>query len=99
VFADAVNAVWMWKKLVLRGSTRNDKGGEELAYFKGGFGRLAEELVSAIRRNGGEVNFGQPVRGIEASGKQITALITDQGAIQADKYLFTPAFPIIANIF
>lgn len=98
VFAEAVNAVWMWKKLVLRGSTRNDKGGEELAYFKGGFGRLAEELVAAIRKNGGEVSFGRRVTGIEASGKQISALITDQGAIKGDKYLFTPAFPIIADI-
>lgn len=50
VFSEIVNAVWMWKKLVLRGSTRNDKGGEELAYFKGGFGRLAEALVETIRR-------------------------------------------------
>lgn len=98
VFAETVNAVWMWKKLVLRGSTRNDKGGEELAYFKGGFGRLAEELVSVIRKNGGEVSFGRRVTGIETSGKQISALMTDQGAIQGDKYLFTPAFPIIADI-
>lgn len=51
---------------MLRGSTRNDKGGEELAYFKGGFGRLAEKLVEAIRSNGGEVSLGQRVRGLEA---------------------------------
>lgn len=98
VFSEAVNAVWMWKKLVLRGSTRNDKGGEELAYFKGGFGRLAEELVAAIRKNGGEVCFGRRVTSIEAHGKQISALITEQGDIKGDKYLFTPAFPIIADI-
>jgi protoporphyrinogen oxidase len=29
IFAEAVNAVWMWKKLVLRGGTRNDRGDEE----------------------------------------------------------------------
>lgn len=98
VFAEAVNAVWMWKKLVLRGSTRNDKGGEELAYFKGGFGRLAEELVAAIKKNGGEVSFRRRVTGVEASGTQISALITDQGPIHGSKYLFTPAFPIIADI-
>lgn len=98
VFAEAVNAVWMWKKLVLRGSTRNDKGGEELAYFKGGFGRLAEELVAAIKKNGGEVSFGRRVTGVETSGRQIHVLLTDKGTIQGDKYLFTPAFPIIADI-
>lgn len=98
VFAEAVNAVWMWKKLVLRGSTRNDKGGEELAYFKGGFGRLAAELVVAIKKHGGEVRFGQRVTGVEASGSRIHALLTDQAAVHAEQYLFTPAFPIVADI-
>lgn len=98
VFAEVVNAVWMWKKLVLRGSTRNDKGEEELAYFKGGFGRLAEKLVEAIRHNGGEVSLGRRVTGIETSGNLVTKCYTDQGVIEGDKYLFTPAFPIIADI-
>jgi protoporphyrinogen oxidase len=99
VFAEAVNAVWMWKKLVLRGSTRNDRGGEELAYFKGGFGRLAEKLVEAIRANGGEVTFGQKVRGVTTEGSRVTALVTDSGEVTADRFLMTPAFPIIADIF
>ena len=98
VYAEAVNAVWMWKKLVLRGSTRNDKGGEELAYFKGGFGRLAEKLVEAIRNNGGEVSFGCRVTGVNTRGDEITSVQTNQGIIEADKYLFTPSFPIIADI-
>jgi len=98
LFAETVNAVWMWKKLVLRGGTRNDKGGEVLAYFKGGFGRLAEELVSAIKKNGGEVSFACRATGIETSGEQIDRLLTDKGPLQGDKYLFTPAFPIIADI-
>lgn len=99
IYADAVNAVWMWKKLVLRGSTRNDKGGEELAYFKGGFGRLAESLSAAITRLGGEVKFGTPVTGVVASGTKLTALQTEQGPIAGQRFLFTPAFPIIADIF
>ncbi|ATH11204.1 amine oxidase [Delftia acidovorans] len=98
IFAEAVNAVWMWKKLVLRGSTRNDKGGEELAYFKGGFGRLAEKLVEAIRENGSEVSLGRKVLGVEAQGKTISAIVTDHGTIEGHDYLFTPSFPIIADI-
>lgn len=99
LYAEAVNAVWMWKKLVLRGSTRNDKGGEELAYFKGGFGRLAEAMVAAIEKSGGEVTLGMRVTGIMADGNQVKALRTDQGEIVGHQFLFTPAFPIIANIF
>lgn len=99
VYAEAVNAVWMWKKLVLRGSTRNDKGGEELAYFKGGFGRLAEALVSAIRDNGGEVSFNTKVQGVLTTDKNLTAVATDQGDVEGQKFLFTPSFPLIADMF
>lgn len=98
IYAEAVNAVWMWKKLVLRGSTRNDKGGEELAYFKGGFGRLAEAMVKAIRDAGGEVTLGEKVAGVVADGNRISALKTATGEVAARQFLFTPAFPIIADI-
>lgn len=99
VYAEAVNAVWMWKKLVLRGSTRNDKGGEELAYFKGGFGRLAEALVTAVRSAGGEVRYGARVSGMSTDGDEITSLTTSHGVVDGARYLFTPAFPIIADMF
>jgi len=99
VFAEAVNAVWMWKKLVLRGGTRNDKGGEELAYFKGGFGRLAEALAEGVCKHGGEVRYGARVTGIETAGRNITALNTTHGAVEGSKFLFTPALPIIADMF
>jgi protoporphyrinogen oxidase len=99
ILAEQVNAVWMWKKLVLRGSTRNQKGGEELAYFRGGFGRLAEALVTAIESRGGEVSYGERVISAKFSKDMITSLITDKSEICAAQFLFTPAFPIIANIF
>ena len=99
IYAEAVNAVWMWKKLVLRGSTRNDKGGEELAYFKGGFGRLAEAMVTAIESAGGEVNLGVKVTGVRSDSNKLLALETNSGEVTGRQFLFTPAFPIIANIF
>lgn len=99
IYAEAVNAVWMWKKLVLRGGTRNEKGGEELAYFKGGFGRLAAAMVSAIERCGGKVSTDTRVTGVRAENNHVTALKTERGEITAKQFLFTPAFPIIADIF
>jgi protoporphyrinogen oxidase len=99
LYAEAVNAVWMWKKLVLRGGTRNDKGGEELAYFKGGFGRLAAAMVAAIEAADGEVSLGEAVIGVQVDGRRLLALHTSRGEITARQFLFTPAFPIIANIF
>jgi len=99
IYAEAVNAVWMWKKLVLRGSTRNEKGGEELAYFKGGFGRLAEAMITAIESAGGEVSLGVNVIGVRSDENKITSLQTSIGEVTGRQFLFTPAFPIIAKIF
>src|SRR3569832_1972826 len=79
VHAEAVNAGWMWKILVLRGSTRYEMGEEELAYFKGGFGRLAEAIVAAIQRAGGEETFGTPVAGVVAKGRRVSAIRTSGG--------------------
>jgi protoporphyrinogen oxidase len=99
VFSDAVNAVWMWKKLVLRGSTRDAKGGEQLAYFKGGFGRLARAMADEITRLGGEVRYGAPVTGVNGDGARIASVRTAQGELTAAQYLFTPAFSLIADMF
>jgi len=98
IFADSVNAVWMWKKLVLRGSTRDAKGGEQLAYFKGGFGRLAQAMADEITRLGGEIRYQTPVTGIASDGDTITALRTQDGEVQGAQYLLTPSLPIIADI-
>ena len=89
----------MWKKLVLRGGTRNAKGNEELAYFKGGFGRLAEAMVTSIKGCSGEVSLSEKVTGIRSDGDRIIALKTSGREILGRQFLFTPAFPIIANIF
>lgn len=98
VYAEVVNAVWMWKKLVLRGGTRNDKGGEELAYFKGGFGRLADAMVDAICSSGGEVTCGERVSGIRTEAGRVTALLTKTEEIEATEFLMTPALPLIADL-
>lgn len=99
VYADAVNAVWMWKKLVLRGSTRDAKGGEQLAYFKGGFGRLAQAMADKITALGGEVRYASPVQGVVAEQGRLQALRTAGGEIRAKQFLFTPAFSLVADMF
>ncbi|CAN7246194.1 NAD(P)/FAD-dependent oxidoreductase [Trinickia sp. LjRoot230] len=99
VYADAVNAVWFWKKLVLRGSTRDKQGGEQLAYFRGGFGRLAQKIADEIVQLGGEIRYGTEVTGTETSNGHVTALQTSQGSLTSKHFLFTPSFQVIANIF
>ena len=67
IFNDEISAVWMWKKLVLRGGTRNKTGGEELAYYKGGFARLTENICNAIEEAGGEIKLGTEVKSTHRS--------------------------------
>ncbi len=98
-YAEAVNAVWMWKKLVLRGSTRDKKGSEELVYFKGGFGRLAEAIVLEVQRLGGDVRFGERATGVQAEGNRLLSLHTNRSDVAGRHFLFTPALPVIADIF
>ncbi len=98
IYAEAVNAVWMWKKLVLRGSTRDRKGGEQLAYFKGGFGRLARAIADEIERLGGAIRYNTRVTGVHAADGQLTAVETTDGPMSACQFLFTPSFAIIAAI-
>ena len=98
VVADQINAVWMWKKLVLRGSTRDAKGGEQLAYFKGGFARLAQAMANEITRLGGEIHYSRPVTGVQAGQGRMTALRTASGEVAGKQFLFTPAFSIIADV-
>jgi protoporphyrinogen oxidase len=98
-YADDVSAVWMWKKLVLRGSTRGKGGGEQLAYFKGGFGRLAVAVGEDIERHGGEIRLGTSVTGVTTADGRVSELQTTSGPMMADEYLFTPSFSIIADIF
>ena len=97
-YADEISAVWMWKKLVLRGSTRGSAGQEQLAYFKGGFGRLAAAIGADIESHGGEVRLGTKVLGAEVDGERLTALQTSDGRVEADRFVLTPAFPVIADV-
>jgi protoporphyrinogen oxidase len=99
IYADDICAVWFWKKLVLRGSSRNKKGREHLSYFRGGFGKLAEAIVDEIRRLGGTVLLDCAATGVRASGAELKALRTAAGDIEGTKFLFTPALPLIADLF
>lgn len=99
IYAESVNAVWMWKKLVLRGSTRDKKGGEQLAYFKGGFGRLADAMASQIIKNGGEIHYNTQVTGVRVEDGKVLGVKSTNGEILGKQFLFTPAPPIIANLF
>jgi protoporphyrinogen oxidase len=98
-YADEITAVWMWKKLVLRGSTRGSAGQEQLAYFQGGFGRLAAAIGADVESHGGDIRCGEQVLAVETEGDRVTALRTSRGTVYADRFVFTPSLSIVADVF
>jgi len=99
IYADEIGAAWFWKKLVLRGGTRDKKGGEQLAYFKGGFGRLADALADEIQKAGGAIHYDCPITGVRVDNEQVKVVTTPYGAVMGRQFLFTTSFPVIAGIF
>ena len=97
-FADKISAVWMWNKLVLRGSSRSKGGGEQLAYFRGGFQSLAELIGRDVEAHGGIIRRGTPATGLVCADGRVTAVTTPHGEVPADLVIATPALPIIGHL-
>ena len=96
--ADEISAVWFWNKLKLRGGSRGKGGAEMLAYYRGGFALLAEQLADAVVAAGGEVRTSTPVTALRVEGGRVTGVETPGGPIDADAVIATPALPIIADL-
>jgi prolycopene isomerase len=52
-------------------------------YFKGGYGRLAEVLVEAVKRNGGKVRLRTRVERINVEDGQVRGVVTRKDSFQA----------------
>lgn len=96
--ADDVAAVWMWNKLKLRGSSRSSSGREELAYYRGGFTALAEQIRTAIVQGGNEVRTASPATSLEVEDGRVVGVQTHEEMIPADAVILTPALPIAAEL-
>jgi protoporphyrinogen oxidase len=96
--ADDVSAVWFWNKLKLRGSSRGKGGGEELAYYRGGFAALADAVAKTVHEAGGEVRTNAPADRLRVEDGRIAAVEADGEQIAADAVVLTPALPIIADL-
>jgi protoporphyrinogen oxidase len=96
--ASEISAVWFWNKLKLRGGSRGKSGEEVLAYYKGGFAALANQLARAICESGGMIRLESPVTGLLVRDGRVEGVQTEQGPVLADAVLSTPALPIVADL-
>jgi len=98
-FAKDIGAAWMWKKLVLRGSSRSKKGSEELLYLNGGFGTLTEAITRQIELHGGKIITNCEVKSVEIIDNLVNKIICDKASLKAKTYIITTATSITANLF
>jgi protoporphyrinogen oxidase len=96
--APEISAVWFWNKLKLRGGSRGKKGEEQLAYYRGGFSSLAEQIATHITQAGGQVRIQSPVNAITVNAGRVTGVETNGEYLAADGIIATPALPIVADL-
>lgn len=95
--ADDVSAVWFWNKLALRGSSRGKGGGEELAYYKGGFAQLARDIGDYVGKAGGKVMLGAEALSVNKRDG-VVEVETSAGVIRGRTSLVTTPLPHAAKI-
>jgi protoporphyrinogen oxidase len=97
-YSERVGAVWFWNKLKLRGSSRGKGSAEVLAYYKGGFGALAESLGARVKNDGGEVILGSKVDRVLTQNDGSILVETSTGNYYGSAVLITPAPAIAAEL-
>ncbi len=97
-YASEISAVWFWNKLKLRGGSRGKGGEEVLAYYRGGFATLADQLARAVGEKGGAIRLGTPVTGLLVQHGRVAGVRTPEGPVVASAVLATPALPIVADL-
>jgi len=93
-----ISAVWIWNKLKLRGSSRNNKGGESLVYFSGGFGALTNALRGALERRGVVFKLRTPIDRVIVEHGQAVGVQHGSTVVRTDKVLVTIPLPQFLNL-
>lgn len=98
-YASEVSAVWIWNKLKLRGGSRNKRGAEELAYYRGSFAALAEAIAEKINKFGGRIVTSVSVDSVNVVNNHVAGLKLSNGEeIKVDNIISTIAVPIVADL-
>ena len=95
-----LSAVWMWKKLGLRGSSRSKDGRENLIYFDGSFDELTNKIEDEILNYGSDIFKECKINEVvENKEKNLLELRSNNGiVIETQKVIFTTAPEITENV-
>ncbi len=96
--ANSISAVWFWNKLKLRGSSRDDSGGESLVYLDGGFRSVTSRLIDSLAALGITIHLNSPVQEICSSNGRVTGVRLPSRTAEAPIVLATIPLPTFLNI-
>ena len=100
IYKSQVSAVWIWNKLKLRGGSRDKKGGESLAYYKGGFAALTDALTKVIISQGVNIVKETAVSSILHKNNRVTGIVVNNGeSIKCNRIISTLALPLLTEIY
>ena len=96
----SLSAVWMWKNLGLRGSSRSKDGRENLIYFDGSFDELINKIEEEIIKYGSDIIKECKINEvIENNNMDLLEVKSDKNLlIQTKKVIFTTAPEITESI-
>jgi protoporphyrinogen oxidase len=107
-FYDKVSMGWMWARVHVRGNSQ-EKGGEKLGYFNGGFHIIIKELEKRLKENGVEIVLNAKVEAIsggdslkdlkEGESSREMAFVKVNGAnLEFDRVIATVPSHVFGNL-
>lgn len=97
-YAPEISAVWFWNKLKLRGGSRGKGAAEVLAYYRGGFAALAQQMALELVTRGWQIKTNAAAESLVIDDGRVTGVMVGGRTIRADAVIATPALPLIARL-
>lgn len=96
---DRISAAWLWNRVVDRKKSKEGGGGKEaMGYIKTGYKKLFDELVEAIRKQGGEIHTGAAIEKISVENGKSAGIILNGNLIAGDVVIATMPIPSFLNL-
>ena len=95
-YYDKVIMSWLWGRIKVRVDSQEGDG-EQLGYFKGGFGVLTDGLKNGIEKRGGQIKLNNEIKNIISRDGQVV-IETEEGEEIFDKVAVTTPSPVFANL-
>jgi protoporphyrinogen oxidase len=92
-----VSMAWLWARFRARVGGAVGRG-ERLGYLRGGFQQLGDALARRAADRDVDVRLGTRATALGVSGGQVTHIETEDGRLDVDGVIWTPALGVLAKV-